>query len=128
MWFNKKISWNFTIQLILPDELRQLLQKSRCQGHFVNFSCTCPNKELKCLILMFFSLDCLVTKNQILNTKCQQYFFVFISKRGEDCLGERSLMMSLVFWPFLTYLPTMFNDFYPIKSDIWRLFWTPYLP
>ena len=34
-------------------------------------------------------------------------------------------MTSVVFWPFLTYLPTMSDDFYPIASHIWELFWTP---
>ena len=34
-------------------------------------------------------------------------------------------MTSDVFRPFLTYLPTMSDDFYPITSDIWGLFWTP---
>ena len=36
--------------------------------------------------------------------------------------------MSEVFWPCLTYLstyiPTVFNNFYPITSDIWGLFVT----
>ena len=35
-------------------------------------------------------------------------------------------MTSNVFQPFLTYLvSTMFDDFYPIMSNIWDLFWTP---
>ena len=33
-------------------------------------------------------------------------------------------MTSDVFRPFLTYLPTMSDDFYPITSNIWELFGT----
>ena len=36
-------------------------------------------------------------------------------------------MTSYVFWPFLTYLPTISHDFYLMLSDIWRLFGPLYL-
>ena len=38
---------------------------------------------------------------------------------------EHPLMTSDVFWPFLTKLTTLSNNFYLIMSDIWRLFCTP---
>ena len=41
-------------------------------------------------------------------------------------LWERPLMTSLVFWPFLTYLPTYLVLLYNVP--FWGLFWTPYLP
>ena len=91
MSFNKKISWNFTIQLILLDKLRQLLQKSRCQGHFVKFSCTCPNKELKSRLLCPFhwigwwlKLNSKQWKHQI-SVEVLLLAFLFEKRRGQLC-------------------------------------------
>ena len=56
--------------------------------------------------LLFFSLDRLVTKNQILNTKCQSRFFDVVSnrkaKRKRFFPGATSLLKGATFIDFLS--------------------------
>ena len=47
------------------------------------------------------------------------------NQRKKKPHSEHSLMMSLVFWPFLTYLPTLS---YPITSLFWSYLGPHYLP
>ena len=62
-------------------------------------------------------------------TKTQHFWTTYplplVNVVCERSLRERSLMTSLVFWPFLTYLPTLS---YSITSLFWGYLGPPYLP
>ena len=64
------------------------------------------------LVIIIFKI--IITISNVTESILYMYTNVWFKKTGTICSRERPLMTSHIFWPFLTYLPTLFYSISPI--------------
>ena len=133
--FLQKVSINY-IDYFLSHEVHSSWDPIADFGVFVFIQCTNKNNKisicLKLTKMQFFNY--LWDKDLVFGPQFHRHcwqctlYSVQLIRRSEKKggkIGERSLMTSLVSWPFLTYLPTLS---YSITSLFGGYLGPPYLP
>ena len=82
------VNWNNPIRWRRPGTLLELI------AFFVIFLQIQKSKTIK-IVIVFFSLDALVTENQILNTKVSQSFLILFQSKKKR--GQTVLFLNLIY-------------------------------